>query len=192
MHDGVLESTEWALFTLLRRRRGGRALASVSGGICQKPSEEVLRPRQDDTLRLAGWGWGWGLPHECRHFSWKLPPEIQHSSRRDNSFPHFPPFSPSSQCTQFPHICSIFKTKPEGNSLCSSRYLSLLIYLITSPFISLDKQRGLPPAPSDWPAWVLSRREVLETESCTTPQNFSCFLWERESHCEEIRGTFSC
>lgn len=76
-----------------------------------------------------------------------------------------------------------------GNSQCSSCFFSLLIYLITSPFISLDKQIGLQPAPSYWSISVLSGGEVLEAESCTTLLNFSCIPWE--SHCEDIRG-FEC
>lgn len=140
-----------------------------------------LQPQADRPLRLRG------LPHEWRHFLWKLSSETQLSLTSDLPSLHTHTHThPCFSCTQFTHIYSNFKTMPEGNSPCSSRFLFLLINFITSPFISLDKQIGLLPAPSHWPVWGLSRGEVLEAESHRTLPNFSCFPCE--SHCEKIKG----
>lgn len=62
VYNGVLQSKKCALFALLRRR-GGRVLGSVSGEICQK---HCVAAQEYSSLRLRG------LPHEHRHFSWKL------------------------------------------------------------------------------------------------------------------------
>lgn len=146
-------------------------MGSVSAEICRENSEEVLLAQEYNILRLRD------LLHECKYFLWKLSSETQHSNPHHYYFLSSPSSLLSSLSIQFPHICSIFKMKPEGNSLWSLCFLSLLIYLITSPFIYLDRQTGFQPAPSYWSLLVFSGRVVL-----VAPPNFSCL--PLESHCE--------
>ncbi len=127
--------------------KGAWVLESLSVEICQKYSAELLGPMEYNTPRLRGFTpWTQTLHIEINFADQKPNALVDTLTALSIVWPQ--------QCTQCTSICCALLSCSGVSlrvgfmsSLCSPCPLSLPIYLITSPLISLDKQIGFQSAP---------------------------------------------
>lgn len=180
--DGALQ-TAFAQRVMLHSRerlrpfpcwKGLWVLGSLSVGICQKYSVELLGPKEYNTPRPRGLTPGAQTLHIEINFADEKPNTLV------DTLTAIVIVWPE-QCTQYYSICcaplscsGICQREGFVRFLCSPYCVSLFIYLITSPLISFDDQTVLwSPSSRLAPCRSCSKGgEVLGADLPRLPQNF--------------------